>query len=101
MFDQSGNRVAFENIDEDLKTDHGFYERKQITPDEELRKLLPQGEHYSKQQPITFWREKVNDGNYYMSRQTGTQNTEFYKNNEFLKTFKDYKHYKDWLSQYL
>lgn len=43
MQDQSGKPVPFSNIDEDLKTDHGFYERKQITPDEELRKLLPQG----------------------------------------------------------
>jgi hypothetical protein len=94
MLNQDGTKVPFENIDEDLKTDHGFYERKQITPDEELRKLLPQG-HYSKQQPITFWTEKVNDGNFYMSKPVGATNTEFYKNNEFLKTFKDYKHYKD------
>lgn len=33
MNDQNGNKVPFDHIDEDLKTDHGFYERKQITPD--------------------------------------------------------------------
>lgn len=61
-----------------------------------MRKLFPQGEHYSKQQPITFWREKLTDGNFYMSK-TNAVNTgsEFNKNNDFLKTFKHYKHYKD------
>jgi hypothetical protein len=66
-----------------------------------LRKLLPQGEHYSKQQPITFWREKLDDGNFYLSKPTGTANTQFYKNNEFLKTFKDYKHYKAYFILFL
>lgn len=49
---------------------------------------------YEKQEPITFWREKLEDGTFYHSKSSGTQ--PFAKNNDFLKTFKHYKHYHDW-----
>ena len=95
MRDQDGNIVPFERFDEDLKADFGMYERRQITPDEELKKLLPLGEHYSKQQPITFWSEKLGDGNFYMSKPGNAGDSVFNKNNEFLKSYTHYKHYKD------
>lgn len=95
MRDQDGKIVPFQRFDEDLKVDFGLYERKQITPDEQLRKLLPLGEHYSKQQPITFWKEKVADGNFYMSKAGNTQEAAFNKNNEFLKSYTNYRHDKD------
>lgn len=36
----------------------------------------------------------MQDGTFYMSNPGKTQS--FGKNNEFLKTFKHYKHYHDW-----
>jgi hypothetical protein len=41
---------------------------------------------------VTYWREKLQDGAFYMSK-TGSQ--PFAKNNDFLKSFKHYKHYQD------
>ena len=93
MRDQDGKEVPFERFDEDLKADFGLYERRQITSDEELRKLLPLGEHYSKQQPVTFWSEKLGDGNFYMSRPGNGE--PFNKNNDFLKSYTHYTHHKD------
>ena len=40
----------------------------------------------------------MQEGSYYMSKE-GSQ--PFGKNNEFLKTFKHYKHYRDWSISYL
>jgi len=48
---------------------------------------------YERAQPVTFWREKLEEGSIYMSKSSNQQ--PFAKNNEFLKTFQHYKHYKD------
>ena len=42
---------------------------------------------------MTFWREKLQDGSYYMSAAGSGQ--AFGRNNAFLKTFQHYKHNKD------
>ena len=55
--------------------------------------MIDTGVGYEKQEPITFWREKLQDGTFYHSKPSGTQ--PFAKNNDFLKTFKHYKHYHD------
>ena len=93
MYDQSGHPVELSSVDEDLRHSHGFLNRGQISSDEQLKKLVQNNVGYQRQEPITFWREKLEDKNYYMSKSGGTQ--PFGKNNQFLKTFQHYKHYKD------
>jgi len=93
MYDQSGNPVDLANVDEDLRETLGFKERGQIASDDELRKLVENNVGFERQEAITFWREKLEDKNYYMSKAGGNQ--PFAKNNQFLKTFQHYKHYKD------
>jgi hypothetical protein len=92
MRDQSGALVGLENVDEDLRETNGFRERGQISKDEELRKLIDIDHGYERAEPITFWKEKIQDGTFYMSNPMRSQ---FGKNNEFLKTFKSYKHNHD------
>jgi len=93
MYDQNGRPVDIENVDEDLRVTNGFKDKGQITPDEELKALIDTNVGYEKQEPITFWREKLEDGTFYHSKSSGKQ--PFAKNNDFLKTFKHYKHYHD------
>lgn len=47
-------------------------------------------EHYSKQVPITFYTEKLNDGTFYKTE--GSAQNPFGKNTGFVKTFSHYKH---------
>lgn len=94
MKDQSGQPVAPHNRDEELLVTQGFLERPQITSNQELKQLLPEGS-YLNQQPITFYTEKVNDGTFYMSKHNNDPNTAFRKNNEFLKTYNHYTHIKN------
>lgn len=56
MYDQSGNPVDLENVDEDLKESLGFKDRGQITSDEELKKLIDTNAGYERQEAVTFWR---------------------------------------------
>ena len=93
MRDQDGRLVDLNCVDEDLRETNGFRGRGQITSDEELKKLIDTDVGYQKQEPVTFWREKAEDGTFYMSKPVKSQ--AFGKNNEFLKTFKHYKHYND------
>lgn len=93
MYDQSGNAVDLGNVDEDMRESLGFKSRGQITSDEELKKLLDTDVGYERQEAATFWREKATDGTFYMSKAGGNQ--AFGKNNQFLRTFQHYKHYKD------
>lgn len=93
MYDQSGNPVELSSVDEDLRESLGFLNRGQISSDEQLKKLVETNVGYERQEPITFWRQKLEDKNYYMSKAGGSQ--PFAKNNQFLKTFQHYKHYKD------
>lgn len=93
MRDQSGALVGLDRVDEDLRETNGFRERGQISTDEQLRNIVDTDNGYERSVPVTFWREKLQDGTYYMSKPGDTQS--FGKNNEFLKTFKHYKHYKD------
>lgn len=49
------------------------------------------------QQPITFWTEKANDGCFYKSKDDPSDSKNAFKlNNEFLKSYSNYKHYKNW-----
>jgi flagellar basal body rod protein FlgF len=59
MYDQNGRSVDVENVDEDLRVTNGFKEKGQITPDEELMQMIDTGVGYEKQEPITYWREKL------------------------------------------
>lgn len=93
MYDQNGRPVDIENVDDDLRVTNGFKDKGQITSNEELKTLVDTNVGYEREEPITFWREKLQDGTYYMSR-TGP-NQPFAKNNDFLKSFKHYKHYHD------
>lgn len=93
MYDQNGRNVDLSNVDEDMRESLGFKNRGQITPDEELKKLIDTSVGYERQEPVTFWREKLEDGTFYHSKAGGNQ--PFAKNNEFLKTFQHYKHYRD------
>ena len=43
-------------------------------------------QNYLKDQPITFYTDKVRDGNYYMSKAGGDE-TPFHKTDDFVKTF--------------
>lgn len=92
MYDQNGVVVPPENVDDDLKESLGFKDRAQISSDYELKKLIDKSVGYERQEPATFWREKIDEKTFYMSK-PGSQ--PFAKNNEFLKTFQHYKHYKD------
>jgi hypothetical protein len=92
MYDQNGTPVSPDSVDDDLRESLGFKQRAQISSDEELKKLIDTNVGYERQEPATFWREKMQEGTFYMSKQ-GAQ--PFAKNNEFLKTFQHYKHYKD------
>ncbi len=71
--------VDLSNVDEDLRQSNGFKLRGQITPDEELRKLVDTDIGYERAQPVTFWREKAEDGTFYMSKPAA--NHAFGKNN--------------------
>lgn len=93
MYDQSGNAVQLSSVDEDMRASLGYKERGQITSDEELKKLVDTNVGYERQEGVTFWREKLNDGTFYMSKNASKQ--AFSKNNEFLRTFQHYKHHKD------
>jgi hypothetical protein len=44
-----------------------------------LKKLIDTSVGYERQEAVTFWREKLEDGNYYMSKTGG--NHPFAKNN--------------------
>lgn len=79
MYDQSGNPVDLANVDEDMRESLGFKPRGQISSDEELRKLVDTNVGYERQEGVTFWREKLSDGNYYMSKASDKQ--PFAKNN--------------------
>ena len=68
MYDQSGQAVSQENVDNDMRESLGFKDRGQITSDEELRKLIDTNVGYERQEPVTFWREKLGEGTYYMSQ---------------------------------
>lgn len=59
MYDQNGVAVPPENVDDDLRESLGFKQRGQITSDEELRKLIDTNVGYERQEPATFWREKM------------------------------------------
>lgn len=93
MRDQNGALVGLENVDEDLRETNGFRERGQISRDEDLRNLIDTDNGYERSEPITFWKQKMQEGTFYMSNPGKQQG--FGKNNEFLKTFKHYKHYRD------
>ncbi|EGR28987.1 hypothetical protein IMG5_165310 [Ichthyophthirius multifiliis] len=95
MRNQNGQPIGPENRDEDLITDHGYFQRQQFLSDEELKKHLPQGESYLTQQAITLWQEKQNDGCVYKSSSNGLNHHQTFRiNNEFVKTFNDYSHVK-------
>ncbi len=66
-------------MDYDLRESLGYKNRDQITSDEELRKLIDTNVGYERQEGVTFWREKMQDGTFYMSKTGGTQ--PFAKNN--------------------
>jgi len=65
MKTQNGQPIGLESRDSDLWVDHGFGERPQFLTDDQLKELLPKGESYLTQQPITFWAEKRTDGAFY------------------------------------
>jgi hypothetical protein len=79
MYDQNGVAVPPENVDYDLRESLGFKTRDQITNDEELKKLIDTSAGYDRQEPATFWREKLEDGTFYLSKTGGSQ--PFAKNN--------------------
>lgn len=93
MRDQNGALVGLENVDDDLRESNRFKERGQISSDEDLKRLIDIDHGYERAEPITFWKQKMQEGTFYMSNPGKTQT--FGKNNEFLKTFKHYKHYHD------
>jgi hypothetical protein len=86
MVNQDGTAIPFAMKDEELLTSFGFYERRQITDDATLRAMLPKDEPYSKQQPVSFWLEKLPEGNLYNSR-APARKREFNRNNEFVKGY--------------
>ncbi len=59
MYDQNGRSVDVENVDEDLRVTNGFKQKGQISPDEELKSIVDTNLGYEKQEPITFWKEKL------------------------------------------
>lgn len=68
-------------------------QREPIISKEELKQQVS-SDPYFVQNPITFYTEKMNDGCYYMSGKGANRNP-LGLNNEFVKTFHHYKHYKD------
>lgn len=67
--------------------------RTPILNEEELQKKVSNNP-YHKQNPLTFYTEKMNEGCYYMSSK-GENRNPFGLNNEFVKDFPQYKHYKN------
>lgn len=68
--------------------------RPQINTDKEIREMIVPN-NYAQDVPITFYTEKLHDGNFYMSKPAKNTPSPFGLNNQFLKTFHQYKHYND------
>lgn len=89
---QDGKPIPLEDRDFEVMVDAGFMEPRQKNTDEELRQLVDNNVHYSKDVPYSYWQEKLESGAFYMSEKGGGQGS-FAKNNKFLKEeFKDYRH---------
>lgn len=90
MKDTDGKKLSANARDVDLLTDYEFLERPQQNTDEELKKLVNPDLHYSKDQPMSFWVEKLNHGNFYKSVHADQKGNPFAKNNEFLTEYPVY-----------
>jgi len=93
MRDQDGKSLLPDTRDEDLLVDHGYLNRQPLASEKELQAAVKK-ESYVTAQPYTFWQEKVNDGAYYVSKQTG-DHAPFTRNNDFLKGYPNYTHTKN------
>lgn len=69
--------------------------RPQQNTDEELKQFIDPNLHYSKDQPMSYWMEKVHHKNFYSSKiPEGSNEQPFKKNNEFLSGYPQYSHVK-------
>ena len=93
MKDPSLNQLEQNNRDEDFLVEHGLIQRAPFL-DEEILKQKVSNQPYHKQTPLTFYTEKIEDGCYYMSSK-GEKRNPFGLNNDFVKNFPQYKHYKN------
>ena len=93
MKDIDGNNLKRTARDTDLLKDIGFLKTPQQNTDEELKKLIDPNVHYTQDQPMSYWMEKLNHQNYYKSN-TNNNLRPFNKDNSFLKEFHHYTHKK-------
>ncbi|CAD8091545.1 unnamed protein product [Paramecium primaurelia] len=93
MRTQNGTAIDADKKDVDLLSDMGFYQKPQLSTDQQLAGILPQ-ESYLTAKPITFYSEKQGQGILYQSKPVNEVRP-FHKVDEFVKTFHHFTHVKN------